>query len=67
MPGYPEQGHRPKAGAGQDEPGFDPDSPDVKDPQMDPLHPAEVPEVPGEDVTTERRAPGHEYPPYSKP
>lgn len=68
LPGYPKQGDPVSPQGGHDTSGsevpFDPDSPDVTDPQIDPPHP---PEVPGGDVSTERRAPGKQYPPYSKP
>lgn len=41
--------------------GFDPDSPDLSDPQIDPPWPARIP--PAEGVLC-KRAPGEQYPPY---
>ncbi|GAB7531901.1 DUF6021 family protein [Pseudomonas sp. 3A(2025)] len=37
---------------------FDPESPDVEDPQVDPLSPAKTPE---------KDAPKGDYPPYNEP
>lgn len=60
-PGTP----RPGASGGKSdeaELGFDPDSPDLKDPQIDPMHPAKAPSGPA--GNTEKRAKGDSYPPY---
>ena len=46
--------------------GFDPDSPDLADPQVDPPHPAHAPED-GPDPGNQRRVPDDRYPPYSQP
>jgi hypothetical protein len=46
--------------------GFDPDSPDLADPQIDPPHPPRIPDD-APDPRPERRAPSDEYPPYEKP
>jgi hypothetical protein len=49
----------------QDELGFDPDSPDVADPQVDPIGPAKIPDdAPGMQV--QKRVNDDEYPPYNK-
>lgn len=59
LPGYPERG----GSAGRDvdpELGFDPDSPDLGDPQIDPPH---IPDSTS-DPRAERRAPDDRYPPY---
>jgi hypothetical protein len=46
--------------------GFDPDSPDVADPQVDPVGPAQIPDdAPGMQV--KKRVNDDEYPPYNKP
>jgi len=45
----------------QHELGFDPDSPDLNDPQIDPPHPARIPYAEG---VLFKRAPGEQYPPY---
>jgi len=47
----------------REELGFDPESPDLKDPQIDPTHPAKAPSGPA--GNTEKRAKGDSYPPYS--
>ncbi|WP_426198908.1 DUF6021 family protein [Pseudomonas sp. DC3200b2] len=57
-PGTP----RPGAGAGKNEPGFDADSPDLADPQIDPPHPPRAPSGPG--ASTDKRGSGDAYPPY---
>ncbi|MBF7141047.1 hypothetical protein HBH25_01700 [Pseudomonas sp. hsmgli-8] len=44
--------------------GFDPDSPDLADPQVDPTHPAKPPAAP--DVGKDKRAEGDSYPPYDQ-
>ncbi|QRY82549.1 hypothetical protein JVX91_22590 [Pseudomonas sp. PDNC002] len=44
--------------------GFDPDSPDLADPQVDPPHPPHAPED-GPDPRNQRRVPDDRYPPYS--
>ncbi|MDD0841602.1 DUF6021 family protein [Pseudomonas sp. Gutcm_11s] len=41
--------------------GFDPDSPDLGDPQIDPPWPARIPQA---GRTPAKRAPGEQYPPY---
>ena len=47
----------------EQEPDFDPDSPDLADPQIDPPHPAKAP--PGDqDVDADKRVPDKQYPPY---
>lgn len=44
--------------------GFDPDSPDLADPQVDPVGPAESPED-GHDLDKDKRVNGDDkYPPY---
>jgi hypothetical protein len=43
--------------------GFDPDSPDVADPQVDPVGPAKAPES-GENIEQEKRVKDKQYPPY---
>lgn len=45
------------------EPGFDPDSPDLADPQIDPPHP---PKAPADDknVDADKRVDDEQYPPY---
>ncbi|KAF1072978.1 MAG: hypothetical protein GAK45_00013 [Pseudomonas citronellolis] len=55
-----------RAGQGHIDPclGFDPDSPDITDPQVDPPHPPCIPYSPL-DLATQRRAPGEQYPPYA--
>nr|WP_259759683.1 DUF6021 family protein [Pseudomonas sp. GCEP-101] len=45
--------------------GFDPDSPDLADPQIDPPHPPHAPQD-GPDPQGKRRVPGDKYPPYSR-
>ncbi|MFF7708522.1 DUF6021 family protein [Pseudomonas sp. NPDC007930] len=67
LPGYPKGTEERGRQGGRGEQGFDPDSPNLTDPQIDPPHPPQIPGGPGSDVTTERRAPGKQYPPYSKP
>ncbi|MDG9923909.1 DUF6021 family protein [Pseudomonas sp. GD04045] len=47
----------------QRELGFDPDSPDLGDPQIDPPWPARIPQ---RDGTVVKRAPGEQYPPYDE-
>lgn len=49
----------------EDELGFDPDSPDLKDPQVDPVGPATVPDD-GPDTDADKRVKDGEYPPYDK-
>jgi len=49
----------------QNDLGFDPDSPDVADPQVDPIGAAQIPDdAPG--VQVEKRVNDDEYPPYNK-
>jgi hypothetical protein len=45
--------------------GFDPDSPDLKDPQVDPVGPAEAPQD-DHDVNSDKRVDDKQYPPYGK-
>ena len=45
------------------DPGFDEDSPDLEDPDIDPTHPAEVPKE-GPAVTPQKRVDDDQYPPY---
>ncbi|WP_222860580.1 DUF6021 family protein [Pseudomonas massiliensis] len=59
-PGTPRPGAG--AGAGKNEPGFDADSPDLADPQIDPPHPPRAPSGPA--GSTEKRGSGDAYPPY---
>lgn len=64
LPGYPDG-----KGDGQQidpELGFDPDSPDLQDPQIDPPHPPKIPDN-APDPRAERRVPSDQYPPYEKP
>lgn len=49
----------------EDELGFDPDSPDLKDPQVDPVGPARVPDD-GPATDADKRVKDGEYPPYDK-
>lgn len=49
----------------RDQLGFDPDSPDVKDPQVDPTTPAKPPET-DEKVQQDKRVKDADYPPYKK-
>ena len=47
----------------EQEPDFDPASPDLADPQIAPPHPAKAP--PGnQDVDADKRVPDEQYPPY---
>ncbi|WP_268796692.1 DUF6021 family protein [Pseudomonas huanghezhanensis] len=58
------QDHNPSK---HDEPkenlGFDPDSPDLADPQVDPQGPAKSPES-GENIQEQKRVKDDQYPPY---
>ncbi|HEX8594800.1 MAG TPA: DUF6021 family protein [Pseudomonas sp.] len=47
----------------KDNPGFDPDSPDLGDPQIDPVGPAKAPDD-GPDVGSQKRVKDDQYPPY---
>jgi hypothetical protein len=47
----------------EDELGFDPDSPDVEDPQVDPVGPAKAPDD-GPDLGKDKRVGDDDYPPY---
>jgi hypothetical protein len=47
----------------EDELGFDPDSPDVEDPQVDPIGPAKAPDD-GRDLEKDKRVGDDDYPPY---
>jgi hypothetical protein len=47
----------------KDDLGFDPDSPDVADPQVDPVGPAKAPES-GENIQQDKRVKDEQYPPY---
>lgn len=50
---------------GLNDPGFDPDSPDLADPQVDPIGPAQIPDdAPG--VQVKKRVNDDQYPPYNK-
>jgi hypothetical protein len=49
-------------GTDKNEPGFDPDSPDLADPQIDPVRPATPPS--GAVDKADKRAKGDSYPPY---
>jgi hypothetical protein len=50
----------------QNDLGFDPDSPDAADPQVDPIGPAQIPDdAPGMQV--KKRVNDDQYPPYNKP
>lgn len=64
LPGYPPGNN----GGEQRDPelGFDPDSPDLNDPQVDPPHPPKIPDD-APDPRAQRRAPSDQYPPYEKP
>lgn len=64
LPGYPAE----EDGRKQIDPeqGFDPDSPDLKDPQIDPPHPPRIP-TDAPDPRAQRRVPSDQYPPYEKP
>jgi len=61
LPGYPGRESSLSESEVQRELGFDPDSPDLGDPQIDPPWPARIPEWHGAAV---KRAPGEQYPPY---
>ncbi|HWV10076.1 hypothetical protein [Pseudomonas sp.] len=66
LPGYPrEQKDGGEQRTVDPDLGFDPDSPDVSDPQIDPPEPPRIPDNPP-DPREERRAPSDEYPPYEK-
>jgi hypothetical protein len=58
----PAPGTQPANASGGDELGFDQDSPDLGDPQVDPTHPATPPAGPVDD--SDKRAKGESYPPY---
>lgn len=66
LPGYPQR-QGPAGGSRHVDPelGFDPDSPDLADPQIDPPHPPRAPHD-GPDPQGQRRVPGEKYPPYSR-
>jgi hypothetical protein len=49
----------------EDELGFDPDSPDLEDPQVDPPAPAKAP-FDGLDIEAEKRIKDDRYPPYDE-
>ncbi len=62
LPGYP--GRREPGDRNVDpELGFDPDSPDLDDPQIDPPRPPRAPES-TTDPREQRRVPDGRYPPY---
>jgi hypothetical protein len=61
LSGYPGRASSLSQSEVQRELGFDPDSPDLGDPQIDPPWPARIPEWHGAAV---KRAPGEQYPPY---
>lgn len=44
--------------------GFDPDSPDLKDPQVDPVGPAKAPQD-NHDIESDKRVDDKQYPPYA--
>lgn len=50
----------------QNDLGFDPDSPDVADPQVDPIGPAKIPDE-APDMQVKKRVNDDQYPPYNKP
>ena len=58
----PAPGTQQGSASDEDELGFDPDSPDLADPQVDPAHPAKPPAGPANDA--DKRAEGDSYPPY---
>lgn len=64
LPGYPS----PTDGGTTVDPelGFDPDSPELKDPQIDPPRPPQIPDD-APDPRAQRRVPSDQYPPYEKP
>ena len=45
--------------------GFDPDSPDLADPQVDPIGPAKSPDDSESDVSENKRVNDGDYPPYA--
>lgn len=47
----------------EDNPGFDPESPDLEDPQVDPQGPAKAPEN-ERDIDADKRVQDDGYPPY---
>lgn len=57
MSNTPKGPHSGEQGTGKDELGFDPDSPDVSDPQVDPIGPAIAP-------LDEEKQPAEKKPPY---
>jgi hypothetical protein len=61
LPDYPGRESSLSESEVQRELGFDPDSPDLGDPQIDPPWPARIPQSNGAAV---KRAPGEQYPPY---
>ncbi|WP_347881169.1 DUF6021 family protein [Pseudomonas sp. GD04019] len=63
LPGYPGRESNLSESKVQRELGFDPDSPDLGDPQIDPPWPARIPQ---RDGTVVKRAPGEQYPPYDE-
>ena len=65
LPGYPHE-REPEQSEGNKDPelGFDPDSPDLQDPQIDPKGAPRMPEAP--DAARQKRAPDEQYPPYQR-
>lgn len=63
LPGYPRD-REPKRDSRNEDPelGFDPESPDLADPQVDPKGAPRIPA--GPDTHQHQRAPGEAYPPY---
>lgn len=59
---HTQQQHNPQQ---PENPGFDPDSPDLADPQVDPIGPAEVPDS-DQDPEQEKRVDDDQYPPFEK-
>lgn len=53
-----------KQGDAKQEPGFDPDSPDVSDPEIDPIGPAKIPKSESA-ADDEKRVGDEQYPPYN--
>lgn len=62
--GYPHKAHH-KPTRPDGELDFDPDSPDLTDPQIDPPTPPRIPDTDSNPLE-QRRAPGDQYPPYAE-
>ncbi|MDR0281310.1 MAG: DUF6021 family protein [Paucimonas sp.] len=54
-PRHPQGPHSSEHSSGKENPGFDPDSPDLDDPQVDPAGPAKAPQG-GPDNRTGKRS-----------